>query len=490
MRRYSLPLLLLLLLFPLGGGAVVRGQESIPSIDEERAIFGAFSRGEHARAVELIEQFLRHSPDSPAMLYNAACGCSLLGRRDDAVAYLLRAIEAGFTDFDLLRSDPDLEAIRDHETYTAIVEAVRRVSSTRAEAAQERWRAAYGDRAYRYERDETRHLTYATALDEVSHKEMRRMLERQADQAIASLFGEPPAYDVLIAVPTPEHARQLLSGGQAGVSGDQIGGIYEHGRRRLVARETGVSLRHEFIHALHYGHMERLGQQHPLWIQEGLASLYEDYELEEDGAIRFLPNRRDNIMKQRIRSGLAMKWRDLFALPTTRFMSQAGALYPQVRSMFEFLAAEQKLERWYRVYIDQFDGDPTGAKAFELVFDQPIEDVERAWRTWVRSRPLVDMEIDYGDASLGIETELRGSNDGVLITRVIPGSAASRARLRRGDVIVAVEDRPTRSFDELRSVLAGKAVGDRVRVRFRRGGDYDTTIVTLTPLAAAGVFRP
>ncbi|NIM60902.1 MAG: hypothetical protein GTO30_04390, partial [Acidobacteria bacterium] len=52
------------------------------------------------------------------------------------------------------------------------------------------------------------------------------------------------------------------------------GGIYEHERRRLIARDIGASLRHELTHAYHYADMDRLGQRHPLWVQEGIATLY------------------------------------------------------------------------------------------------------------------------------------------------------------------------------------------------------------------------
>ena len=57
---------------------------------------------------------------------------------------------------------------------------------------------------------------------------------------------------------------------------------------------------------MHYGHMARLGQRHPLWVQEGLATLYEDYDLDTAGTVRFLPNRRHNIARRRARSGRTM----------------------------------------------------------------------------------------------------------------------------------------------------------------------------------------
>jgi hypothetical protein len=474
---------------PRGAGALVAlvlglvplppaaAQEVLPTTELERRIFVAFQAAEYQRALELIEQFLQVSPNHVDMLYNAACAHARLGQRDEAAAALLRAVKAGFLAFDAMRRDPDLEPVRDHPVFQAILEAAQRSSDSGRHQAQRQWRLTHGDTAYRYETDEARRLDFATALDEVSHQEMRRMLERQADQMIAALFGQPPAHDVLIAVPTPEHARALFGGDEL------IGGIYQHSMRRLVARDIGGALRHEFFHALHYGHMERLGQEHPIWIQEGMAALYEDYELDAAGNIRFLPNHRQEIVQRRAGAGILMGWSALMGLDAARFMDQAGHLYPQVRSIFRFLAERGLLERWYAAYVGGFDRDPSGGEALEQVFGQPLAQVETEWRRWVAALPEVDTDIDYGDASLGIETTLRGSNDGVRVDVVHRGSAAAAAGIRRGDVIVAIAGRPTRSILELQQVIAAKAVGERVQVRLRRRGEYQTLEVVLRPLA-------
>ena len=53
-------------------------------------------------------------------LYNAACARSLEGRKDDALALLRRAIDAGFDDPDQLRKDDDLDALRSDPRFAAI----------------------------------------------------------------------------------------------------------------------------------------------------------------------------------------------------------------------------------------------------------------------------------------------------------------------------------------------------------------------------------
>ena len=467
---------LLLLLLVLLAGAGPRPQEATRPPSAQR-IARLFGRGDYAVAAPLIKQFLEANPRDPAMLYRAACVSSELGERDRAASYLLRAVKAGWRNFDKMKRDAHLDSIRDHQIYAAILEAEERVTERVGHKALEQWRATFGEEAYRYELDGERRLAYATALDEVSHREMRRMLERQVDQLVEFLFEAPPSYSVLIAVPTPQDARTLFAD-------IEVGGIYEHHLRRLIARDIGRSLRHEIVHAIHFGHMERLGQPHRLWIQEGLATLYEDYELDADGSVRFLPNDRHNIVWSRARGGRLTPWRELFEMSAELFMAKAIDLYPQARSIFEFVDERGKLARWYQVYVEHFDEDDSGLLAFEITFGTPVEEVERDWRAWVRRRPIVDTRIDRGDAALGIIAQPNAVNDGVVITRMLARSAAERSGLEVRDVIVSVDGRATRSLAELQAVIGTRHVGERVLVRARREGRYFTVVVTLRPLVA------
>ncbi|UCD76393.1 MAG: PDZ domain-containing protein [Phycisphaerales bacterium] len=442
-----------------------------------RAVFRCFADGDYARAAELIETHLEDAPNDAVMLYNLACARSRMGQVDDAASALLRALRAGFDDFDTMRDDPDLAALRGHPTFDAIFERAGRTKGKEARNVLDLWRATYGEEDYRCERDDERRIAYATALDETSHCEMKEMIQQQADQMIRDLFGEPPDDYILIVVPTGEDAEALFPGQ------GNVGGIYRHADRRLIARNIGGSLRHEFAHALHYAHMERLGltTAHRMWVQEGLAALYEDYQWLEDGSIRFLPNNRHNVVKNRARLDRLAKWSDLFAMSGEQLMDRAGRLYPQVRSIFRFLADRGKLADWYRAYVATFPEDPDGGKAFEMTFRQPVEEVEQAWREWVDRQPSFDDLIAPNDAALGIRSEDGLRNDGVLITEVLPGSAARRGGLTVGDVIVSVDGRSTRSPAELIGIIGSKRVGDTLTVRIRRRDRYLSIAVTLRP---------
>ncbi len=449
-----------------------------------------------SEALDLIAEYTRDVRRDPIMFYNAACCQAQLGAKDAAAQSLLDAVKAGFLEFDAMEEDPDLEPIREHPTYTAILEA-RDVIKSRARNGQpaevpaavpapaaplnlvpcpqqDEWKRVHGEKNYRFESDPKRRLYYATCLDEAPHRELRELVEREADWLARHLFDDTPDYATLIAVPTPKDAKAYFTD-------PTTTGIYEHRMRMLVVRDIGESLQHEFVHLMHYGSMERARQKHPIWIQEGIATLFENYELSGDD-IRFLPNTRHNIARRAVSSNGALAWKTMFAMAPQDFMDKAPVLYPQVRSIFEYIADRGKLQVFYKSLLATFATDPTGSKAMERTFGKPLADIERQWKDWVKARPMIDDTVRAGDASLGIQiTEVP---EGIKIRQTLPKSAVRAAGLRSGDVIVAIEGRPVRSSRELALIVASKRVGDVVVVRYRRGDDYVESPVTLRPLTS------
>ncbi len=453
----------------------------------ENAIVAAFRAGEVDKAYEIIKEHLREHPNSPLTLYNAACACCALKKVDEGAEYLLKAVKAGFRDFDHMQRDPDIACLRETEVYQAIIEARRRLDQEGSAKQIEQWKSMFGEKGYRYDTDDAHHLNYAIAIDDRAYRQMRQMLDRQADQMIASLFGEPPGYYVFIAVPTPEDAARFfaeVAKEDPRFNSPNVAGLYEHRPRRLVAKDIGATLRHEFVHLMHYGHMERLGQQHPIWIQEGLASLYEDYTL-RGSEITFLPNDRTNVIKRNVKGGRVEPWEELFSCNASKFMDSAGRLYPQVRSMFEFLAAQKKLSPWYSEYVAGYAEDPTGLKAFEKVFGKPLKEIEKDWRAWVNDQSMIENKLGPGDAWIGCEIE--DANDGARISKVVERLGDRNARLRLNDVITAVDDEPVRSGGEVVRMIAGRQVGDVVKLTVRRGKTYLSVRVSLRPIGGLGL---
>ncbi len=74
--------------------------------------------------------------------------------------------------------------------------------------------------------------------------------------------------------------------------------------------------------------------------------------------------------------------------------------------------------------------------------------------------------------------------DGVLVREVEPGSAADRAGIGQGDLVVAVAGRPTPDVDELHAALAGATLP--FDVALVRGADARTVTVAAWSESAAG----
>ncbi|MHC4774857.1 MAG: TPR end-of-group domain-containing protein [Planctomycetota bacterium] len=319
-------------------------------------------------------------------LYNTACTESQLGDADRAAASLLRAVKAGFNDFSHMRRDPDLRDLREHPVFRAIVAAREAADEELTRRSLRRWQRHLEPGRYRFEIDEKHRLCFASGLDEAAHRDMRRMLDELSAHLDRSLFGRPSSQQpgargrVLIVVPTDRDAARLLTEPNAA-------GVYRHRRRELIATDPHRSLRHEFVHMLHHGHMDALGQEHPAWIQEGLASLYENYRLDPDGSIHFTANDREPLTRTLAAGGRLIPWRDLVAMPPAALRAEAARAYPQLRSMFRFIADEGHLEAWYTTYVDRFEDDATGVISLELAPGRPLDELERRWRQWLRQRP-------------------------------------------------------------------------------------------------------
>lgn len=73
---------------------------------------------------------------------------------------------------------------------------------------------------------------------------------------------------------------------------------------------------------------------------------------------------------------------------------------------------------------------------------------------------------------LGIEHNAKSSiTEGVELAGVQAGSAAERAGLRPGDVIVEFDGKRTQFFEQLKEAILARSPGDRVKVRLRRRGE-------------------
>jgi tetratricopeptide (TPR) repeat protein len=78
-------------------------------------------KGLLTRAVELDRRLVELLPDDFLARYNYACSLARAGRADEAIDSLSRAILLGYDDIDHMESDPDLESLRNHPDFLALL---------------------------------------------------------------------------------------------------------------------------------------------------------------------------------------------------------------------------------------------------------------------------------------------------------------------------------------------------------------------------------
>ena len=80
--------------------------------------------GHNEKALEYAERSLAIDPEDPMLLYNVACTYSCLGKTDDALSCLERAVDKGFGHQEWIDHDSDLDALRESPRFKAISQAM------------------------------------------------------------------------------------------------------------------------------------------------------------------------------------------------------------------------------------------------------------------------------------------------------------------------------------------------------------------------------
>lgn len=80
--------------------------------------FPLFGEERYEEAYAILSKANEQHPDTPGVLYNLACAEARLGRNEEAVEHLRRAIELYDGFIEIARDDPDLEPVRDHPSLS------------------------------------------------------------------------------------------------------------------------------------------------------------------------------------------------------------------------------------------------------------------------------------------------------------------------------------------------------------------------------------
>lgn len=87
----------------------------------------AYSLAEYQKAAKYYELLAPNG--NPAVLYNLACTLSQSGKKTAALKYLGQAVDKGFNQLALMKTDQDLAAIRDEPGFAEILKTVKSIEN-------------------------------------------------------------------------------------------------------------------------------------------------------------------------------------------------------------------------------------------------------------------------------------------------------------------------------------------------------------------------
>lgn len=444
----------------------------------------AFEAGDLVEAERLFTEQAAIDPNNFTVHYNLACMRALVGEPDAAWAHIEDALRNGFIDAYELQRDQSLASMRDDRRMRALIENFDRLIASHrgaSVAAAERWLG----RSERRTLEDLR-IECLSHHDEISTDAAVREMELVAGFARSFMPGlsdaEAGTLDPWVVVTLPDPQRFMswtiqTFGPAARESFSAIGGAYDHDERRLVAKDLGATLRHEFFHVLLWRDMTHRGVVAPIWIQEGLASLVEDGM--DRGAFVPVASWRTNIAKRLERNNRLPPIEELTKLTQERFSANRPLRqYALARTFFLFLYDRGVLGQWYAEYTKNAATDPDGLAALKTVLGMDAEAMHEAYRAWVRDLPMIAETADDLEVRLGVDLT-NGDGDGPEVVKFTDRDARQETGLRLGDVITSVNGQSTRDLQELIRVLGERKPGETVNLEYRRGKLHGEARATL-----------
>ncbi|MFW6159385.1 MAG: PDZ domain-containing protein [Planctomycetota bacterium] len=440
-----------------------------------KRVLAYFAKKEYRKAIAECAKILTADPDNAIALYNTACGHSMLKEKEKALEFLRKSLEAGYVDFAHMKQDTDLDNIRDEPGYQALIEkkadyvrkSTEKAVGQIAEAMKKR-----GVDVTKYKKvfDRDRNFAYLHTRSDEELAVIRKGLEDYAEFQWEHLFQNRPTRPLYIVLLTGRDARKVFGG--------RVGGVYSSSANALFCGDiptyklmkTSVIV-HEFTHALHFADMIARGQRHPIWLIEGLATLFESSD--RNGSVRPKHSHRLAVVQAAVKADRSLPWKTFMKMNQAQFVRVARLAYAQSRYMLLYMYEKGLLKKFYDEYTDDenYKGDKTALEAFEVVFGTPIEAVERDWKAWVLKQKVPP--IPY----LGVQTLQKGKK--LVVQKVMGGSPAAKAGIQKDDAFVRVAGRPVASLSQLTGAIAAHAVGDEVEIELARGDETVSVTVRL-----------
>ena len=87
---------------------------------------GLYTRhGRIADGLKMDRKLVRLQPNNSTARYNLACSLALSARKGEALHQLRQAVALGYRDFDWMRRDPDLEALKNRPEFAALLQQLK-----------------------------------------------------------------------------------------------------------------------------------------------------------------------------------------------------------------------------------------------------------------------------------------------------------------------------------------------------------------------------
>ncbi len=81
--------------------------------------------GRVADGLKMDRKLVKLQPANATAHYNLACSLALSRRKADALRTLRHAVHLGYRDFDWMEQDPDLEPLKNHPEFVALLEQLK-----------------------------------------------------------------------------------------------------------------------------------------------------------------------------------------------------------------------------------------------------------------------------------------------------------------------------------------------------------------------------
>lgn len=94
-----------------------------PAYTEVVEILGGLytKHGRIADGLRMDRKLVRLLPENATAHYNLACSLALSKRQSDALRSLRKAVRLGYADFEWMQQDPDLDGLKKHPAFNALL---------------------------------------------------------------------------------------------------------------------------------------------------------------------------------------------------------------------------------------------------------------------------------------------------------------------------------------------------------------------------------